>query len=1576
MMKTTSGVRLRLTSMLAIIALVATGVGASVITAPYAIAETSPIADSSEDTVTADALPTVQIDGVAWDQAIAGPNVWVGGQFANARPAGAAPGTQLTPRGNLLAYNLTSGVLSTSTAPSLNAQVKVVATSPDGSRVYVGGSFNTANGSKRYRLAAYSASTGALITSFAPTINATVNAVVATNTNVYVGGIFSVVGGQTRTRLAAFSASNGALTGWAPTADATVNAMVVSPDGKIIVGGSFQNVNGSPAYGLAALDASSGALLPWNAGNLIRNAGPNAAILSLTTDGKSVLGTGYHFGAGGNLEGTFSADPVSGDIKWVEDCHGDTYDAYSDSTAVYTVSHAHYCGNLGGFFQSDPWSINMRHALAFTTAATGTLGHDPHGYFDYFGTPSPSMINWFPDLEVGTYTGKSQAAWSVTGNGQYVVLGGEFPRVNNVAQQGLVRFAVPSIAPKKIGPDVQGATFNPGIISLPSGAVRIAWKANWDKDDNNLTYKLTRDGEEIYQVDAKSTFWDRPTMGYIDPSSNLTPGRAYKYRLSATDSRGNVSQSETVSFTAPAAGTANAYASRVLADGAAPYWPMNEPSGTVLFDNSTAFDDADAGRQLTRGVPGALSSDPATSFDGSTSASTRTPIAGPNTYTSQVWIKTTTTSGGKILGFGASSTGNSGSYDRHVYMDNSGRIWFGVYPNGVATLNTSASYNDGQWHQITASLGPDGMKLYVDAKLAGQRSDVTVGQAYSGYWRLGGDNLNGWPSRPSSSYFAGVVDEVAIYPTVLSRQTINDQWVASGRSSTVPTAPTDAYGASVFQDDPLLYWRLGESTGTTAADSGPNGAQKGQYENGVTLAAPGGIKGTTNTAASFDGADDVVASVNSYTDPRNYSEEVWFKTTSSGGGKLIGFGNAQDGDSSSYDRHVYMDTAGKVTFGVWTGQANTITAPASLNDGTWHHVVATQSTTDGMKLYIDGLLVGTNPQTGAQSYTGFWRVGGDTHWASGSRYLSATFDEAAIYDSVLSAARVANHFSLGNVGGAQNGAPTAAFQFSATNVDVAFDGSASTDPDGTIATYEWDFGDGKTGTGATISHNYAKAGTYSVTLTVADNAGATNAVTKTVTVTAPPVNAPPKPVFTATANQLTANVDAADSSDPDGQIVSYAWDFGDGFTTTGVTASHAYSTAGSKTITLTVTDNKGATASSSQPLQVVAPPVNVPPVADFTATTAGLTVNFESTSTDSDGTIASYAWDLGDGSTATTATAVHSYDASGTYDVTLTVTDNNGETASKTTKVSVTAAPPANADPVANFTFSAAGLTSTFTSTSTDSDGTISNYAWDFGDSTTDLASTATVQHAYLAAGTYQVTLTVTDNEGATAAVIKPVTVTATTPTTLAKDAFGRTLGSGWGDADTGGAWSVAGGSTYFSVVGGVGKIKLAKAGFGPSATLGSVSASDVSLSVDLALDKAATGGGVFLSAAARKVGNSEYRTTAKILSTGAVQLQLVKIADGVSKTLRTVSVPDVTYAAGDVLKLRFEVSGATTVTLNSKLWKSGTTEPGQWQNTATDSSDTLPGGSVALYPYLSGSATNAPVVTSVDNLVVTAVEP
>ena len=173
--------------------------------------------------------------------------------------------------------------------------------------------------------------------------------------------------------------------------------------------------------------------------------------------------------------------------------------------------------------------------------------------------------------------------------------------------------------------------------------------------------------------------------------------------------------------------------------------------------------------------------------------------------------------------------------------------------------------------------------------------------------------------------------------------------------------------------------------------------------------------------------------------------------------------------------------------------------------------------------------------------------------------------------------------------GAQpNVAPDAAFtQTCAVNI-CDFDGSASTDSDGSINNYSWDFGDGTVATGSTPQHIFQSGGTYTVSLTVTDDRVGTDTITHEVTVEDPP-NVGPTAVVSGSCVELDCQLDGGASSDPDGNIVDYAWDFGDGETGTGPAPSHTYAAQGTYTVTLVVTDNDGATATATTEVEALSP---------------------------------------------------------------------------------------------------------------------------------------------------------------------------------------------------------------------------------------------------------------------------------------------------------------------------------------------------------------------------------------------------
>jgi PKD repeat protein len=568
-------------------------------TSNVAVADTAPAAGTSA-TVSADGLPTWQINGVVWSQAVVGNTVYATGSFTKARPAGvAAGGAGEIDALNVFAYDITTGNRLTF-SHSLNAQGLAVAASPDGSRIYIGGDFTSVDGLPRGHVAAFDTATGAIVSSFAPSVSNQVRALAATNSTVFIGGGYGNVNGATRNSLSAVAAT-GSLLPWAPSVgNADVWSMVMTPDqSRVVVGGSFTSLNGVAASGMGSLDATTGSTLRWDANQTIRDGGTASAITSLRTDGQQIYGSGYAYGSG-NFEGTFAANPTTGAITLVNDCHGDTYDVLPLGPVLYSVSHAHDCSWIGSFPDTNP-RVRWEHALAQTiTPGTTNRGPDNYGW-NYNGLPGSRVLHWFPQLSTGSYTGQYQAAWSLAGNSNYVVMGGEFPKVNGVAQQGLVRIAVSSLAPNTQGPTYTTQPDRPipatTATSPSAGTVSVSFGAAWDYDNETLTYDLFRDdANTAVKTDIKSNFWTLPTGTMTDTA---VPAGSHVYQVRIKDPFGNtlwspISNSVTVTSGTNAPPTASFTATPNGLSVAVNGSTSTDPDGTIqtyawkFGDNATA----------------------------------------------------------------------------------------------------------------------------------------------------------------------------------------------------------------------------------------------------------------------------------------------------------------------------------------------------------------------------------------------------------------------------------------------------------------------------------------------------------------------------------------------------------------------------------------------------------------------------------------------------------------------------------------------------------------------------------------------------------------------------------------------------------------------------------------------------------------------------------------------------------------------------------------------------------------------------------------------------------------------------
>ncbi|MEU6041043.1 hypothetical protein ABZ801_37190 [Actinomadura sp. NPDC047616] len=520
----------------------ATAVAASTVllgaSAVPAAADTAP-PSGTPATVSVDPLPTWQVNGVVWSMTTVGNTVYATGKFTKARPPGTAAGSSKEVNAqNILAFDIRTGNLVTTFKHSLNGQGLRIVRSPDGKRVYVGGEFTTVDGQPRSRLAAFDTATGKLVAGFAPKVSNKVRAIAATNSTVYFGGNFFNVNGKSRTRLAAVKASDGSLVdAWRPTADDDeVFAMAMAPGNtRVLIGGRFQKINGAAKVGIGAVNATTGATATWTSRPIPTRQGSRFSyVTDLFVSGDTVYGSangeGMHW-----FDGRFAAKAADGELVWLDNCYGASYGVFAQGKSLYSVSHAHDCSSLGAFPETTP--STWHRALAETTYATGKDQAPPGSNSNYRRQPVPSLLHWFPTLTAGTFTGQSQAAWAVTGNSEYVAMGGEFPRVNGVAQQGLVRFAVKAKAPNKSGP-VKAELAAPKAVAGVSG-VKVSWQATWDMDNNNLTYEVLRDNgtTPVGTVSKASTFWTKPSLSFTDTKA---PKGEHTYKIRVKDPLGNV----------------------------------------------------------------------------------------------------------------------------------------------------------------------------------------------------------------------------------------------------------------------------------------------------------------------------------------------------------------------------------------------------------------------------------------------------------------------------------------------------------------------------------------------------------------------------------------------------------------------------------------------------------------------------------------------------------------------------------------------------------------------------------------------------------------------------------------------------------------------------------------------------------------------------------------------------------------------------------------------------------------------------------------------------------------------------
>lgn len=772
------GIRTRRAVAAAVTALLATA-GLTAVGVPAA----SAAAIVADQPLSAVASPMWQTNNSVYALDVANNVVYAGGDFTRVRPPGAARGSNETVRNRLAAFDATTGALITSFNPNVNGRVLDVDVSSDGTKLYLVGAFTAVSGQPRSHVARLDLPGGTLDTSWTADANSTVATVTSNTTAVYVGGDFTTIKGVNRTRIARLSPTTGnVVTSFNASSDGRISESALAPDGsRLLVGGENGIVDGQNQPAIASLDPNTGSLRQWQATGIVprksNGDGCDARVTDIVTSGTVAYVTAEGTQAG-CWEGVYSADISDGSVNFNYECLGGSMSLALVNGWLYRGSHNHDCAKNPGGYTGQTSNINIWHRLQVHRITDGRLGH------------------WSPNTNGGsTGTETTVGPLVMATDGTQVFVGGDESEVNGIGQQGLTRF----------GPG--GANSLPETpappVATPSakGAVTVTVQGVSDDDDGVLSYRLYRNGgpNPIARFKAESWPWSKPTIRFVD--KNRKPGSPVLYQVVVNDGKVSSPRSPATPFViVPAANPKTYQATLRAAARPAVYWRLHG-TGTTQSDSSGSGRTGTVIGGVATGQPGALTGNRAVTTNGTNgfvrSTAAFTP---PATFTQSVWFKTTTQVGGTIMGFSNMPSGAGSRDNRVLWMDNDGKIGFGIRrgnPSNPSStfIRSGFTYNDGRWHQAVVTFNGTALALYLDGVPSASMGVTNVVDAGSGYLRLGytdlsrfyavfGGNFDG-QKVPLSYFFAGSIDEAAVQPAALSAAQVSTLW-ASGAAVLVP----------------------------------------------------------------------------------------------------------------------------------------------------------------------------------------------------------------------------------------------------------------------------------------------------------------------------------------------------------------------------------------------------------------------------------------------------------------------------------------------------------------------------------------------------------------------------------------------------------------------------------------------------------------------------------------------------------------------------------------------------------------------------------------------------------------------
>ena len=1038
------------------------------------------------------------LDGIVFSIAEVGDLIVLGGNFTQVQAASGGP---VLNRSRIVAFNKNTGTISTSFNPTFNSTVRALVAAPDGNSIYVGGQFGTLNGSSTPKVLRLNITNGQRISQFnTGQINAVVHDINLVDDRLFFGGEFTTVAGQSRQGLAEVNATTGALsnrtvlpfTGQHRGGNTFVHKFDVDNAGeKLVATGNFMEVDGEDRAQVSMLDISGQqtTLADWKTDRWKPNCYPSFAYYLNDLD---FAPDGSYF-ALSSMGGFGSGAPSLCDSisRWQSDDTGQNVNpVWVDYTGGDSVYAVEATQHTIYFGGHMRWVNNPFRADA---AGQGAVGREGIGALS---ASNGMPIDWNPGRDRG------RGVFDLMATEQGLWVGSDTDRIARYVYKGRI-----ALFPLANGSEIP--TAEPPVLPvdvIQAGSVT-------QEDDPRYLYRLNTGGDTIPSVDA----------GIDWLGDNTAPGS--DYRSSGNNSAGY-----------------NAIASVTDA----------VPDSTALGIYSTERWDP--------------SGDPRMEFN--------FPVDSGKNIEVRVYVS-----------------------DRCTCTTDPGTRVYNIDVEGEQAFS-NVDMNDDPGHDIGTMLNK---QLVSDGQVTVSFDHVIENPAVNGIEIVDLDAeapAPGTENQVTETYYNGSLA------------------ASKGPAEITGDVAWDGVRGGFVANDRMY---LATSNGEFHSRSF-NGAALGS-------ATVHDLYGLSNFAGEMQQMSGLVFK----------NDRIYFTLS---------------GQNSLFMRYFDLDSGivGAERFTVATGDSGI----------TWSNV-------HGMFLAEDQLyLANSEGQLLAAPWTQTVTDGtanGPTQVVSGPEVDGVSWTSRALISTESDGAPPL-----------PNQSPTASMTHNCTDLDCVFSGAESTDPDGEIDSYDWDFGDGTTATGEEVEHSYSQAGDFEATLTVTDNEGATASTSTTVTVTESP-NQAPEAAIQSICNELSCTFNGGGSTDQDGEIVTFSWTTSDGGSGDEAEFSYEFPLAGTYTVSLTVTDDDGATNTTEVDVEV-SPTPNQLPEATFSQDCVFLSCTFDGTaSNDPDGEIIGYSWSTDGVEVATGTVATYAFAAAGTYQVTLTVTDDSNETATFTLSVSVTADP-------------------------------------------------------------------------------------------------------------------------------------------------------------------------------------------------------------------------------------------------------------------------------------------------------------